>query len=151
MATDTPASASASAPVPDDFTLMLTTAVAVRWGDMDAQGHVNNVQYFRFTEQARIEWFDRYVPARHDEGTGPVVAQTACRYLRSIVYPAAIEVLVYCAPPGRSSFRHRYRIRDAADPAVVYAEADAVMVWIDHAAGRSTPLPERVRAALPAA
>lgn len=137
--------------LPPEFQWMLTTAVAVRWGDMDAQGHVNNVQYFRFTEQARIEWFDRYVPARHGDGTGPVVAQTGCRYLRSIVYPASIEVLVYCAPPGRSSFRHRYRVRDIADPSIVYAEADAVMVWIDPAVGRSIPLPDRVRAVLPAA
>jgi len=137
--------------IPAEFTLMLTVPVAVRWGDMDAQGHVNNVQYFRFTEQARIEWFDRYVPARHGDGTGPVVAQTGCSYLRSIVYPAAIEVLVYCAPPGRSSFRHRYLIRDAADASVVYAQAEAVMVWIDPAAGRSTPIPQRVRDTLPAA
>ncbi|MFN7750971.1 MAG: acyl-CoA thioesterase [Pseudomonadota bacterium] len=137
--------------IPPEFKPMLTTAVAVRWGDMDAQGHVNNVQYFRFTEQARIEWFDRYVPERHGDGTGPVVAQTGCRFLRSIVYPASIEVQVYCAPPGRSSFRHRYLIRDVGDPSIVYAEADAVMVWIDPAAGRSMPLPDRVREVLPAA
>ena len=28
----------------------------IRWGDMDAMGHVNNTVYFRYMEQTRIEW-----------------------------------------------------------------------------------------------
>ena len=36
-----------------------TTTVPIRWGDMDAQGHVNNTVYFRYMEQARVEWFER--------------------------------------------------------------------------------------------
>ena len=30
----------------------------IRWGDMDAFGHVNNTLYFRFMEQCRIEWLE---------------------------------------------------------------------------------------------
>lgn len=30
----------------------------VAWGDMDAFGHVNNVQYYRYIESARIAYFD---------------------------------------------------------------------------------------------
>ena len=33
-----------------------TSRQPIRWGDMDALGHVNNTVYFRFMEQARIEW-----------------------------------------------------------------------------------------------
>ena len=33
-----------------------TTRVPIRWGDMDAMGHVNNTVYFRYMEQSRIEW-----------------------------------------------------------------------------------------------
>ena len=36
--------------------LVHTTRVAIRWADMDAQGHVNNTLYFRYMEQVRIEW-----------------------------------------------------------------------------------------------
>jgi acyl-CoA thioester hydrolase len=32
------------------------TRFPVRWGDMDAMGHVNNAQYFRYLETARIDW-----------------------------------------------------------------------------------------------
>jgi len=33
--------------------------IPVRWGDMDAMGHVNNTVYFRFMEQTRISWFEK--------------------------------------------------------------------------------------------
>ena len=31
----------------------------IRWGDMDAFGHVNNTVYFRYMEQVRISWFEQ--------------------------------------------------------------------------------------------
>ncbi|MBM3384043.1 MAG: acyl-CoA thioesterase, partial [Betaproteobacteria bacterium] len=43
-------------------TLAHVERIPIRWGDMDAMGHVNNTVYFRFMEQARISWFDRLVP-----------------------------------------------------------------------------------------
>ena len=38
--------------------LVHTEIIPIRWGDMDAMGHVNNTVYFRYMEQARICWFD---------------------------------------------------------------------------------------------
>jgi acyl-CoA thioester hydrolase len=36
---------------------VFTCVMPIRWGDMDAMGHVNNTVYFRYMEQARLEWF----------------------------------------------------------------------------------------------
>ena len=36
--------------------LVHTSVQPIRWGDMDALGHVNNTVYFRYLEQTRIEW-----------------------------------------------------------------------------------------------
>jgi len=36
--------------------LVHASSQRVRWCDMDMLGHVNNTVYFRFMEQARIEW-----------------------------------------------------------------------------------------------
>ena len=33
--------------------------IPIRWGDMDAMGHVNNTVYFRYLESTRIDWFDK--------------------------------------------------------------------------------------------
>ncbi|MFT5386550.1 MAG: acyl-CoA thioester hydrolase, partial [Saprospiraceae bacterium] len=35
------------------------TEIKVRWGEMDAANHVNNVMYFRWAETARFEYFEK--------------------------------------------------------------------------------------------
>jgi hypothetical protein len=44
-------------------TLVHTTEIAIRWCDMDAFGHVNNSVYFSYFEVARIEWWNKIIPA----------------------------------------------------------------------------------------
>jgi acyl-CoA thioester hydrolase len=125
-----------------------TETLPVRWGDMDALGHVNNAEYFRYIEQARVAWFTaRRIPML-ENACGPVIVRTACEFLRPIVFPATVTVSSEVVSIGRSSFTVRHQIRDADDPAVHYANADAVVVWVNHDQGRSVPLPEQVLASL---
>lgn len=42
--------------IPEVKKLVFETRFPVRWGDMDAMGHVNNTVYFRYLETARIDW-----------------------------------------------------------------------------------------------
>ena len=42
--------------IPEVKKLVFEMRFPVRWGDMDAMGHVNNTVYFRYLETARIEW-----------------------------------------------------------------------------------------------
>ncbi|MBL8225651.1 MAG: acyl-CoA thioesterase [Chromatiales bacterium] len=128
--------------------MIWTETIPVRWGDMDALGHVNNAEYFRYIEQARVSWFTaRRIPML-ENARGPVIVRAGCEFLRPIVFPATVVVSTEVVSIGRSSFTVRHEIRDAGEPAVHYASADAVVVWIDHNQGRSVPLPEPVRAAL---
>lgn len=121
-----------------------TEKIVVRWGDMDALGHVNNTEYFRYIEQTRIAWFGaRGIPLMENQ-RGPVVVRTGCEFLRPVTYPATVAVSTMVTKIGRSSFEVRHEIRDADDPGVHYANADAVVVWINHAQGKSEPLPQRV-------
>ena len=46
----------------------------IRWGDMDAFGHVNNTVYFRYMEQVRISWFEQLgLAGSNADGQGPVI------------------------------------------------------------------------------
>lgn len=119
----------------------------VRWGDMDALGHVNNIVYFRYMEQARISWFDS-LGVVLTAGRGPVIVSASCNFTRAIVYPAEIEISVRCGSPGRSSFPIYHEIHAASDAALRYADGEATIVWVDHKAGKSMPLPETLRALL---
>ncbi len=127
--------------------LVHTSIQPVRWGDMDALGHVNNTVYFRYMEQTRIEWL--YALAREGvgylSGTGPVIVNASCTFMVPIVYPGDVEVRMYLAEPGRSSIGSHYEL-DCAGKRM--AEGDAKIVWIDLASGRSVPLPDQVRAKL---
>ena len=42
--------------IPENKRLVHESIIPIRWGDMDAYRHINNTIYFRYMEQARIEW-----------------------------------------------------------------------------------------------
>jgi acyl-CoA thioester hydrolase len=121
--------------------LVRVDRVAMRWGEMDALGHMNNVSYFRYFEQARISWFDTLAIDYRPGSEGPILGSLSCRYIKPAVYPADIEVTTYVGKPGRSSFMMFHEMFLAGDPSILYAEANAVMVWIDISEGKSRPLP----------
>lgn len=123
----------------------------MRWGDMDALGHMNNTVYFRYLEQARISWFDSIGADYKRLPEGPILGSIACRFIIPAVYPADLEVTLLAGPPRRSAFALYSEIRDQHAPERVYARAEAMMVWIDLAEAKSRPLPDWMRALLPAA
>ena len=122
--------------------------IQVRWADLDANRHVNNVAYFTFMEQARIDWLKRMDLQTTAQGEGPVVAQTSCNYRKAIPWVDAIDVRVYAGPAGRSSFPTYYDIISASDDELRYADGQAIMVWTDRASGQSRPVPDRLRTLL---
>jgi len=127
------------------FGLLYTARMPVRWGDMDAFGHVNNTLYFRFMEQCRVEWLDQVMGSISDTRQGPVIVSANCNFRRQMRYPASIDVEMYAGPPGRSSVETTYLIRDAQDPEVIYADGGAKIVWVDFAKEKSMALPDPMR------
>ena len=128
--------------------LVHTERIPIRWGDLDAMGHVNNTVYFRYMEQARIGWFDALVP--EDEAwktTGIVIANASCNFKRPINYPGTVEVKVSIGALGGSSVPTFYELRVDEDPKV-YADGEATVVFIDMKSQRATRIPEDIRARL---
>jgi acyl-CoA thioester hydrolase len=124
----------------------------IRWGDMDALGHVNNATYFTYFEQVRIAWLQsigRGTSVGGTQGSGPVVVNAFCNFRRAVVYPARLRVAMHGGTPGRSSFETYYEIRDADDPELVYATGSAKVVWVDRETSRSMRVPDEIRALLP--
>ena len=128
---------------------VLTTRIPVRWGDMYALGHVNNTVYFRYAEQARIEWLESIgVKDIVDVEAGVVIVNASCTFLRPIAYPATVEVHTLIGKPGRSSLPTFYEMRcSGAD--TLYAEGAAKIVWWNPRTGKSLPLPDFIREIYP--
>lgn len=129
--------------------LIHTTTLPIRWGDMDAYGHVNNTVYFRYMEQARVEWLEDRGYQVRPGGDGPVIINAACTFLIPMTYPGTVEVRTYVGAIGRSSLQTYVEMRLAGE-ATVYAEGLAKIVWWNTATGKSVPLPDALRAALEA-
>ena len=128
--------------------LCFEIALPIRWGDMDAMGHVNNTVYFRYMEQARISWFDAmgFTPA--PDGEGPIIVNASCTFLRQLEYPGTVLARHYTGEIGNSSFQTYVTMSRTDDPDTVYAEGAAKVVWVDFPRQKSKPLPPHVREAI---
>ncbi|MFZ4651633.1 MAG: acyl-CoA thioesterase [Rubrivivax sp.] len=135
--------------LPADRKLVHEMTIPIRWGDMDAMGHVNNTIYFRYLEIVRLDWLYA-VGASVDPATGqgPLIVNAFCNFIRQLEYPGLVRARHYVANPGRSSFDTFITLERDDEPGVRYAEGGATTVWTDYAAKKSAPLPDWFRALL---
>ncbi|MEJ7932259.1 acyl-CoA thioesterase [Ramlibacter sp. AN1015] len=132
--------------LPEKKKLVHEMTLPIRWGDMDAMGHVNNTVYFRYFETIRIEWLQSLGGAPDPRGEGPVIVNAFCTFHRQLEYPGDLRVRMYASDPGRTSFETWMTIERLDDPGTVYASGGATTVWVDFPAGKSMPLPDWLRA-----
>jgi len=128
--------------------LLHSLRMQVRWGDMDALGHVNNAEYLRYFEQSRIEWLEGHGYAVAGVGTGPVLARVSVTYLKPVVYPTEIEIRLHAGHVGNSSFTLLSEIVNGRDASERFTEGEFVTVWVDYERAKSVPIPEKIRAIL---
>jgi acyl-CoA thioester hydrolase len=116
--------------------------VHVRFSDVDVYGHVNNVKYFEYFQEARIQLT---VAQGGDLGDGYhlVVAQTDVDYRRPILFRAEpYDCRTWVSRIGTSSLVFESVVSDGDE---VLARARVVGVCMDSATGRPTPVPDRYR------
>ncbi len=120
--------------------------VAVSWGDMDAFAHVNNAIFFRYFEDARIEYLVR-IGFSSARAVGPILASTHCRYRRPLTYPDQLLVGVRTTEVSDDRFTIEYRlVSDRLN--TVAAEGSGVVVSYDYEKAEKTALPPNVRQAI---
>jgi len=137
-----------------DKKLVHTMRQAIRWGDMDVLGHVNNTIYFRYMETGRIAFLEQTAGELGAQGQGPVIVTAYCSFIKQLKYPGEIEIRTFAGAPGRSSFEVTHEIRlvgEDGEAGAVHAEGGGKVVWIDFRKEKSVPLPEHLRGLLPAA
>lgn len=131
--------------VPETKRLLHTMTTPIRWGDMDAMGHVNNTVYLRYMETARIQLMDENGLSINSAGEGFVIANIFCNFIRQLEYPGEVIIKSYVGAVGRSSFDMYHELLRADNSNTLYANGGETMVWIDFPKQKSVPLPERLR------
>ena len=131
--------------IPEDKKLVYEMSIPIRWGDMDAMGHVNNTSYFRYFETVRIEWMHSIGAAPNPNGEGPVIVNAFCNFIKQLEFPGIVLAKHYVANPGRSSFDTFMTLERSDQPGIVYANGGATTVWIDFPRQKAVPLPDWLR------
>jgi acyl-CoA thioester hydrolase len=119
--------------------------IPLRWGDMDAMAHLNNVMYFRLMEEARIRWFQEFGFPTLPTSEAPILAHASCDFVKAMTYPGVALVRQNVTRVGRSSVEMELSIERTDEPGVIYATGRTVIVWFDYDAGKSQPWPEAIR------
>jgi len=121
----------------------------LRWGDLDAYGHVNNVEILRLLEEARIQalWMpdddaersmsllpSAVLDARLDSATLSIIARTEIEYLATIEYRRTpLDIEVWIGRLGGADIDVCYEIRSpiGIEPSELFARATTRVVLCD--------------------
>ena len=131
--------------VPDVKKLVYESIITIRWGDMDAMGHVNNGSYFRYLETVRIDWMCSIGATPSPEGQGPVIVNAFCNFYKQLEYPGNVIAKMYVSDPGRTTFESWCTLSRSDEPNVVYAEGGATTIWVDFPSQKAVTMPQWMR------
>ena len=129
---------------------LFTHRLEVRFRDCDPLGHVNNAVYLTYLEQARFGlwrklWgMDPEVPPA--QAPGVILARAEVDYKIPARFGDELEVRVFLARVGRTSFTYTYEVVD--DRGRIVAAATTVQVMYDYKLARPVPIPDDLRAIL---
>jgi acyl-CoA thioester hydrolase len=119
----------------------------VRFGDLDAMQHMNNVEFLRFFETARIDYLMSVLP-EHDPGSrhrfGFIFAECHIAYRSPAHFNEEIRTSVWPTELRRSSIRLEFSMTSEAGGRLL-AEGYGVLVGYDYAAGEARPVPDELR------
>lgn len=147
MPDPTPPSSPAGQAGPSDYHV----DVPMRWSDMDAYGHINNVQFLRLLEDARVvafeEWFgqDRSLL---DEGV--LVARHEIEYLAPLSFRRQpVPIRMWTMRLTAASFDVGYEVGERdGDQSTLYARAETTLVLYDFETARPRRMTPDLKASL---
>ncbi len=119
----------------------------IRFNDIDLFGHLNNSVYVQFFDMGKLAYFKQFMGGAFEKGAEvPVVADIHCTFVAPAYIDDRLEVRTATASIGTSSFVLEQEIADANGN--VKCRATTVMVNIEAATGKSTPVSAAWREAL---
>ena len=122
--------------------------IQIRWGDMDALGHVNNAVYLTYLEQARVQYvLDNAMWDARAHEQGVIMARVVIDYRAALVAEDQIRVYSRISRLGSKSFdMHQLIVRETEDEPQVAAEATITVVVFDYVRQQTIPIPDAWRA-----
>ncbi len=131
------------------MTERFSTVQRVRFGDLDAMQHMNNVEFLRYFETARIAYIRELLPEHRPadpegSGFGIIFAECHIAYKAPAFFGDEIRTYIWPSELKRSSLRLAFEMRTEKDDRLV-AEGWGTLVGYDYGAGEPRPIPDVLR------
>ncbi|MFC2949664.1 acyl-CoA thioesterase [Virgibacillus sediminis] len=117
--------------------------IYVRFAETDAAGHVNNVSYFLYFEEARTKFFQEICPER-DDTFNFILASISCDYVSQAYAGQELRLLTDVEKVGGKSFTVYHKLVNPMTGAIV-AKSHAVTVCYNYEEQTSIKIPDHVR------
>ena len=127
-----------------DFTFVVD--LNIEWGDMDALQHVNNIEYFKYFQAARIAYFEK-INSDSVFGETPIsliLASTQCKFIYPLAYPDSISVGVRVDAMADQYFTMKYSVVSHKHQRLA-AIGDAKVVMFDYVNNKKASIPSEIR------
>ncbi|NLX91977.1 MAG: acyl-CoA thioesterase [Firmicutes bacterium] len=117
----------------------------IDWFEIDFRGHVNNVSFIYYVQEARVEFFHKIglMQSQAKEKEGPVLASITCNYYRPLFYPGKICVYSRVSEIKNTSFIVNHAIYN--DRNEMAAEAKDILVYYDFVKENKLIIPDKLR------
>ncbi|MEZ6142002.1 MAG: thioesterase family protein [Zavarzinella sp.] len=121
----------------------------VDWADMDVFGHINNVVYFRYFENIRIEYFRRlgWMQGSPGVGIGPIVHSTQARFRTAVHFPATLLACAKVKELNGDRFTVSHQLVDSETKAVT-TYGEALIVCYDYTTQQKCRIPDELELAI---
>ena len=120
------------------------TDIPLRFGDIDAMGHVNNAVAMTLFELGRAKFCAEVLGIRKVEEYDWILAEATVRYRLPILLQDQVRLRMHITEVARSSFRFRAELYDPRDGRV-FTEAETVQVMYDYGRGSVKPVSQEFR------
>ncbi|MGB0391530.1 MAG: acyl-CoA thioesterase [Salibacteraceae bacterium] len=123
--------------------MKFSSDIDIRFRDLDSLGHVNNVVYLTYVEQARIRYFDDVIGDRQDwDQWGVLLARTEINYLRPLLLKEKAQCFMECVDIGTKSMEFHFKIFMTANgEQFEIASGVNILVCYNHRENKSIEVP----------
>ena len=127
-----------------DFTFVVD--LNIEWGDMDALQHVNNIEYFKYFQVARIAYFEKIdsESVMGETRVSSILASTQCKFIYPLAYPDSISVGVRIDTMADQHFTMKYDVISHKHQRLA-AIGDAKVVMFDYVNNKKVSIPNEIR------
>lgn len=116
------------------------TAVKVRFSETDALGHISNISYFIYLEQARIDFFEELGLGTDIAEWKIILISAKCDFVRQGYFNQRLKVLTEVSRIGNSSFMMVHQIVDEKTGELI-AKGEAGAVYFNFEIQKSERMP----------